>query len=230
MTSKGSSTRKNSVAKDKRDTSGARSSEWTKIKQQLARAAQEKNISLRGVRIAAAIACALRHIDQEPVLVGGAAVEFYTKGAYTTRDIDMIAPGGPKLKDMMAQLGFDRRGKDFIHKKLNIYIEFPSETLGAGEKTSIIEVDGVELEIISIEDLIIDRLNAYKFWKSSIDGVNAMILMELGENDEEITERKAHDADVLDALDHIRIVRERVIRQRLSKTEASELIEKFIKR
>jgi predicted nucleotidyltransferase len=230
MTSKTSSTRKSSRAKGKKDTSAGRSSEWKKIEQQLARASKEKNLPLRGVRIAAAIASALRQIDQEPVLVGGAAVEFYSKGAYTTRDIDMVAPGGPELKDVMTKLGFERIGKDFTHKTLNVYIEFPAETLGAGERTNIIEVDGVELEIVSLEDLIIDRLDAYKFWKSSIDGVNAMILMELGENDEKTTERKARDNDVLDALDYVRIVRERVIRQRLPKEEASQLIEKFTER
>jgi len=182
------------------------------------------------VRIAAAIARALRAIDQEPVLVGGAAVEFYTHGAYTTRDIDMVAPGGPALKECMAGLGFEQSGKDFIHRALNIYIEFPSVALGPGEHADIITIDDTTLEIISIEDLIVDRLCAYKFWRSGIDGVNAMILIELGKDDRATTERKAHTADVVDAMDHIRIVRERVIRERLSPQQASALVEKFIRR
>lgn len=180
------------------------------------------------MRIAAAIARALKGIDQEPILVGGAAVEFYTHGAYTTRDIDMVAPGGPKLIEVMNRLGFNRAGKDFIHKKLRIYIEFPSSHLDRGEKATVIEIDGVLLEIISIEDLIVDRLCAYKFWKSGIDGVNAMILMELGDDDRSSTERKAQLADVLDAMDHVRMVLENTVRKKLSRDKATRLLEKFI--
>ena len=179
------------------------------------------------MRIAAVIAQALRTIGQEPVLVGGAAVEFYTHGAYTTKDIDMVAPGGPALKELMTRLGFARIGKDFIHEGLRIYIEFPSAYLARGETVQNVTIDDTHVEIISLEDLIVDRLCAYKFWKSGIDGVNAMILMELGEDDRNVTERKAIAQDVLDAMDYIRIVRERVIRERLSKDEAGALIEKF---
>lgn len=142
----------------------------------------------------------------------------------------MVAPGGPELIDLMNRLGFDRMGKDFIHKTLRIYIEFPSTHLDRGEKANIIEIDGVPLEIISIEDLIVDRLCAYKFWKSGIDGVNAMILMELSDDDRTVTERKAQFADVLDAMDHVRLVLERTIRKKLSRAAAAELVEKFIRR
>ena len=230
MKSRSSSTKRSSAARGKKVTRHARSSEWKGIERQLERAAKEQDTALRGVRIAAAIARALKEIGQEPILVGGAAVEFYTHGAYTTRDIDMVAPGGPKLIDIMTRLGFDRMGKDFIHRTLNIYIEFPSAFLSQGETASIIEIDGIKLEIISIEDLIVDRLCAYKFWKSGIDGVNAMILMELSDDDRTVTERKAQLADVLDAMDHVRLVLECTIRKKLSRAAAAELVEKFIRR
>lgn len=161
--------------------------------------------------------------------MGGAAVEFYTQGGYTTRDIDMVAPGGAELINVMARLGFKRRGKDFIHEGLKIYIEFPSSFLGRGERANLITIDATPLEIISVEDLIVDRLCAYKFWKSGIDGVNAMMLMEVGEYNHGLTERKAITADVLDAMDHVRIVLERVMRERIPDEEATELVEKFIR-
>lgn len=129
-----------------------------KLKNLLKKAAAEKNAARRGVRIAAVIAQALRQIGQDPVLVGGAAVEFYSEGEYTTRDIDMVAPGGRELWVAMEQLGFARRGKDFIHEAFEIYVEFPAETLGGERKSDSLDVDGMPLQIISIEDLIVDRL------------------------------------------------------------------------
>jgi prevent-host-death family protein len=82
----------------------------------------------------------------------------------------------------------------------------------------------------SIEDLIIDHLCAYKFEKSGIEGVKALMIMELGEHNQNIIDRKAIAVDVLDAMDHIRMALERVIRERLPRDKATELVEIFIKR
>ena len=206
------------------------SEKWKKIKKKLRKASREKDESLRGVRIAAVIADALREVNIDPVLVGGAVVSFYTEGKYTTRDIDMISPSGKEVDEVMAQLGFVKQGKDFVNETLSIYVEFPSDSLGPTEKVNVTRVDGTKLKIISLEDIIVDRLCAFKFWRSDVDGVNAMIMLELGEADKIRLEHRASEEDVLDALDYVKYVLETVIRKRLSPTEANQLLKRFAKR
>jgi predicted nucleotidyltransferase len=201
-----------------------------KLKKDLASASKEKNDALKRITIAAVITETLASLDIEPILVGGAAVTFYTNGDYTTEDLDFISPSGAEISDLMAGLGFSKRGKDFINKKLSIYIEFPGEQLGPTERYDIIDVSGISVRIISIEDLVVDRLSAYKFWKSGIDGVNALRLLELGKADTERVEERAREEDVLDALDYVQDVLEKATRKRLSPDEASKLLEKFTKR
>ena len=192
------------------------------LETRLRQAATEKNRAKRGVQIAAVIAEALRQIGEDPILVGGAAVEFYTEGDYATQDIDMVAVGGPPLWKIMEELGFSRQGKDFIAKKLEIYIEFPSEVLGSSEQSDILDVEGIPLKIISLEDLIVDRLCSYKFWRSMTDGVAAMLLLELGKADMARLKSQAQLREVTDALNAVTKIYEEVFRKKLSRTEANE--------
>ncbi len=184
----------------------------------------------RAVLISSVVAEALRIVGQDPILVGGAAVEFYTQGAYTTADIDLVSLGGPDLWKTMKGLGFERIGKDFLNKKAQIYIEFPGSNLKPSERVNEITLKGRKLRIISIEDLIIDRLCAYKFWKSAVDGMNALMLLEQSETNEGRVEQRANEEDVADALKVVRQIKEEVIRKRLRREEADRLIEAGIKR
>ena len=106
---------------------------YENFKKALENASREKSPELRSVKIAAVISHACENIGYKPVLVGGAAVAFYTDARHTTEDIDLVAPSGKKLTELMLSLGFSKHGKDFIHKKLEIYVEFPSSELDAGE-------------------------------------------------------------------------------------------------
>lgn len=194
----------------------------------LQKAASEKNLARRGVKIAAVIADALRTVGQDPILVGGAAVEFYTEGGYATKDIDMVAPGGPDLMEVMKQLGFKRRGKDFIHNQLEIYVEFPGEALGGERHSILLDVDGIPLQIISVEDLIVDRLCSYKFWKSEIDGLAALLLLESGNIDSNLLSAQAKKEDVEDALLWIQKIFEEIFRKKLGKKKASKKLKGWL--
>lgn len=197
------------------------------LREKLQKAAAEKTPAKRGIRVAAVLAEALREIGQDPILVGGAAAEFYTEGGVATEDIDMLAPGGPSLWKVMDQLGFTRRGKDFIHEPLKLYVEFPGEGLGRGERSDIVDVQGTPLRIISIEDLVVDRLCAYKFWKSGLDGVGALLLLETGRADRARLRDRARQEDVGDALDWLQNLFEEVFRKKLTKSQASQKIREW---
>jgi hypothetical protein len=111
-----------------------------------------------------------------PVLVGGAAVELYTLGAYTTGDLDLVGEVTPGLAGALKAAGFERRGRHWIHEPAQIFIEFPGESLDADEEALWMDFVGQRIRIISIEDLLVDRLGAWQYWQSAVDGVNALLL------------------------------------------------------
>lgn len=114
--------------------------------------------------------------DATPILVGGAAVELYTLGAYTTGDVDLVGSVTPSAARLLKESGFERHGRHWLHEPAQMFVEFPGSALDPDERTSDIEVAGHEVRIISAEDLLIDRLGSWEYWQSSVDGVNALLL------------------------------------------------------
>jgi hypothetical protein len=107
-----------------------------------------------------------------PVLVGGAAVEIYSKGAINTGDFDIATPWQAELEDELESLGFVRptgRGRatrGLIHPDLRLGFEIVSGSLLGGmadrERVQLIDLgeDG-EAAVISVEDMIADRMGQY---------------------------------------------------------------------
>lgn len=105
---------------------------------------------------------------ETPVLVGGAAVEFYTGGAVTSGDFDLVTPYQQALETSLIELGFVSPGEPgmlhggVIHPTLGLAVQVVSGQLMDGkadrERIRIVEVDGAEVGIIAIEDLIADRM------------------------------------------------------------------------
>jgi len=120
---------------------------------------------------------------KEPVVVGGLALEIYTQGSYTTGDIDLKSEK-EILEEILIKWGFNKKGRVWFNENLDIYIDWLGSSLEEGieaEKrlnTVIIDKD-LELKVISIEDLIIDRLKAYKWWKDRDGFMWARILCEI---------------------------------------------------
>ncbi len=110
--------------------------------------------------------------DIKPVVVGGHAVEFYTLGGYTTGDIDLIVSDRKKLKEVLLKLGFEQRGRMWVHPEWELFVEVVNSNLTSGEKEHVVstEFQGLKVYFLGIEDVIIDRLNAYVWWKSTDDG------------------------------------------------------------
>ena len=115
-----------------------------------------------------------KYLEKEkikPVVVGGHAVEFYTGGYYSTFDIDIVAEGHEKIGKILENWGFKKEGRHWYNKKFKIAIEIPASFLDKESYSYITEVkiDNLKVYIIGIEDIIIDRLNAYKWWSSQHD-------------------------------------------------------------
>jgi len=196
-----------------------------KLKYRLRDAHDIKRYPERHIEIVAIITEALVPHQITPILVGGAAVEFYSRGGYTTGDIDLVAPGGRALAETMRALGFLKRGKDWINDELEISIEYWSDTLGPDEDFNEILYHSQSLRILSIEDLIVDRLCAFKWWGSTVDGVNVMLLLESAMGyDDKATIRKGKREDVYDGLQGIKQILKSVKENRIDRAKAMETL------
>lgn len=136
--------------------------------------------------------------ETKPILVGGSAVELYTRGQARSQDLDLIA-NRAKLIPILKRMGFKIVGRHFY--KYPHYIEIPKDALH-GERSKIVMYKGKKIKVISIEDLIIDRLCACKFWKSMYDCEQAKMLQRAYAKviDEKYLESRAYQEDVISHL------------------------------
>ena len=118
----------------------------------------------------------------KPVIVGGAAVEFYTRDWYSTADID-IAIDKTKRKEfekIMKKMKFRRFGRMWIKEDLSLYIEAPADITDIDmEKITIVETPVGNAYVIGIEDILFDRIQAAEHWKSEADKEQAIRIASL---------------------------------------------------
>jgi len=133
----------------------------------------------RLLRAAAAITAELAPHGLKPVVVGGSAVEFYTSGAYTTLDVDMVVEGLQEIDAALRGLGFRRlAGTSYVHPQVDIVIDLPAEPLaGDPRRISSVSVDGLVAYVIGLEDIIADRLRAFVYWEDRASEEWAVQLM-----------------------------------------------------
>lgn len=130
---------------------------------------QIKNMSM--IELASYVCENLHKNGIEVVLSGGSCVEIYSKGDYTSYDLDLVNRYNErffKIQTIMESLGFKEQGKYFIHKDTKYFIEFPSGPLGVGdsniEKLEEIRTKYGTLKLLTPIDCVKDRLAAYFHW------------------------------------------------------------------
>ncbi len=122
---------------------------------------------IRQLRTAAAVSERLVPLGIVPVVAGGAAVEFYTRGSYTTVDVDMVVEGLQEIDTVLREFGFTRlAGASYVHPQIEVVVDLPDEPL-AGDSRRIVEVDvdGRKVHLIGLDDIIADRLRATVYWE-----------------------------------------------------------------
>ncbi len=110
--------------------------------------------------------------NKKPILVGGSAVELYTRGMAKSIDLDLIADR-TVIAPLLLKQGFKQEGRHFYKGRIDI--EIPSDIFK--ERSVIVKYRGKKIRIVSVEDLIIDRLCACKFWDSVYDCEQAQMLI-----------------------------------------------------
>jgi hypothetical protein len=146
-----------------------------------------------------------------PVIVGGFALEFYSTGGYSTGDIDILFPDAELLGAKLMEWGFRKEGRHWISEEYDMFIEIPGSTLLDEEqkRISVVEIEGLKVYIIGIEDLIIDRMNAFVHWKSTDDGYWAKELLFIHRDgiDREYLKRRSKEertlADLEDLIEEV---------------------------
>ncbi|MDH7513747.1 MAG: hypothetical protein QHH14_12445 [Clostridiales bacterium] len=145
-----------------------------------------------------------------PIVIGGLALSYYTREVYFTADIDLAYSDREAIDEVLKEIGFRKKGRYWVNENLEIAVEVPVGAL-AGEESpvEVVELEpGLECRIIGLEDLIIDRLNACKHWKSQVDCEMAelLILKYRGDLDWSYLERRARlpENDVFLELEELR--------------------------
>ena len=139
----------------------------------------------RQIYAAAVISSAFEKKGIQTVLVGGAVVEYYTAGGYTTADIDMILPPLEKqeIETVMRELGFERFEdyRHWLHPDIPVPVEFPPGPLQVGHllihEVNEIEIEKIKLKILKVEDILLDRLIMAQEWKDLQAQIQAEMLM-----------------------------------------------------
>ncbi|MEN8153521.1 MAG: hypothetical protein ABFR75_05810 [Acidobacteriota bacterium] len=110
-----------------------------------------------------------RSIDN--ILTGGACVCIYTNDRYRSNDLDFVILGEVKLKyikKVLEELGFEEKGRIFLHKKNEISVDLiaPPLTIGEEQITKVNEIREKDtlLKLLSPTDSVKDRLAAYYYW------------------------------------------------------------------
>jgi predicted nucleotidyltransferase len=162
------------------------------------------------LRTAAILTKLLEQNNVKPIIVGGFSVEIYTNRDYSTYDIDIVTSDIVTVANILEKLGFIKEGRHFYHERLKIAIEFPDDILaGSLERISKIDIDendGLYVIVISVEDIIMDRLRASIYWNESeskiwgmkmladyFDQLDLEYMKEVGKGAE--TERESNEID-----------------------------------
>ncbi len=109
---------------------------------------------------------------EPPILVVGAAVEIYSGSAINTGDFDIVTAAQAEFEEELQRCGFVRPSgpgkatRGWVHPDLQMGFEVVSSTLLDGMadwgRVSLIDLspDG-EAAIVSVEDMIADRMGQY---------------------------------------------------------------------
>jgi len=136
------------------------------------------------IELAVIVATHLRERDIDVVLVGGLAVELYSENVYLTKDIDMVDISytkPDKLREAMAEIGFEKTGRVFVNPSTDITVEFPSPPISVGDEliteTTTMATPAGDLPVLVARDVIKDRLAAYIHWHDKPSLVQALAVI-----------------------------------------------------
>jgi hypothetical protein len=121
-----------------------------------------ENATERKLAVASLIDRLVQRIEWRAIVIGGLAVEFWTRGEYATTDIDLYLPHGPAVDDLLAEVGFKREGRHWVISEHELFVEAPASFPAESEEVAEIELrSGDKVLVLSVEDVVVDRLHQF---------------------------------------------------------------------
>jgi len=140
----------------------------------ISRVRKEPNELRKKMLLLGYVTSQLEKKKQSIFLVGGQAVETYTAGQFPTGDIDVTTSDSATTQKVLKSLGFEEMGMIWLNKRLGMAFHivgyFPPE------RSRTIRIGPYKARIIGVEELILDRLSAAKFWNILADYEKAKVL------------------------------------------------------
>lgn len=137
-----------------------------------------------------------------PVVVGGHAVEYYTAGDYSTVDIDLAGASEP-VAEVLGTWGFRQEGRHWLDEALRLLLEVPGSQPGPEELAHVVAVriGSVTAYVLGVEDVVVDRLCAAKFWHDADSALWADTMLAVAQElDMGYLRRRAQEEHVADEL------------------------------
>jgi hypothetical protein len=121
-----------------------------------------ENETERKLGIAALIDDLVRELGFRAIVIGGVAVEFWTRGAYSTDDIDLYLPHGPAVDERLAAIGLRRQGRHWVSAEHDLFIEAPASFPAADEEVAEVRLStGQTALVLALEDVLVYRLHEF---------------------------------------------------------------------
>jgi hypothetical protein len=118
------------------------------------------------------------------VLVGGACVSIYTNDRHASKDLDFISPYSHEaIAKALKEIGFECKGRYFLHRSSELYVEFPSGPPAIGNQIPVkpegtLKVKDTLIKMYSPSQCVMDRLAAWFHWNDRRSLIHAIWVCE----------------------------------------------------
>ncbi len=138
-----------------------------------------------------------------PVAAGNYAVELYTSGEFKSEVVEMIAPANLAAR-LFTPMGFVQEDDVWVNSDVGLTAKIIAEDLDEArlQRINQIDVNGLTVYVLGIEDTMIDKLKDFVFNKETdaITWVQEIIEINVNEIDRDYLKEEADKAGVLGAL------------------------------
>jgi hypothetical protein len=172
-----------------------------------------ENQTERKLAVVSVIDQQIQRIEWRAIVIGGLAVEFWTHGDYSTADIDLYMPHGPAVDDLLAELGFQKKGRHWVIPEHELFGEAPASFPAESEEVHEVTLrSGYRVLLLSCEDVLIDRLHQFVSGGHRDVASQALSLLGAADPDWKRLEERAKEEGLRSALHALTELDERVKR------------------